>query len=270
MTDEDQERFEDYLELDHSIEELRAGHVAHPPSGLTPNQVRIYRMVALLRVASAEEGLPRSAFVAALQTRLEQELRHPTTTPRVLFPGRKPSGSPRQMRSTVSRRALVRGGATAAASLLVGAGLEATIERPTRPPVSGLGATTNGWSAPLVPDGEGSWLAVAKLGDLGENALRFTTATIVGYLIRSDGRDGEKSGVIAVSAACTHMGCIVQWDNADRKYHCPCHGGLFTQYGQPDKTWPNLPALHRLETRMKKYATGEFIEVRVPVSTPTT
>src|SRR5438105_3693349 len=122
MTDEDQERFEDYLELDHSIEELRAGHVAHPPSGLTPNQVRIYRMVALLRVASAEEGLPRSAFVAALQTRLEQELRHPTTTPRVLFPGRKPSGSPRQMRSTVSRRALVRGGATAA-SLLVGAGL---------------------------------------------------------------------------------------------------------------------------------------------------
>lgn len=37
MAGEDQERFEDYLELDHYIEELRAGHIAHPPRGLTPS-----------------------------------------------------------------------------------------------------------------------------------------------------------------------------------------------------------------------------------------
>ena len=32
--DKDQERFEDYLELEHFIEELQAGHAAHPPGCL--------------------------------------------------------------------------------------------------------------------------------------------------------------------------------------------------------------------------------------------
>ncbi len=40
---EDQERFEDYLELERYLEELQAGHVAHPPENLTPGQARIYR-----------------------------------------------------------------------------------------------------------------------------------------------------------------------------------------------------------------------------------
>lgn len=264
MAGADEERFEDYLELDQYIEELRAGRIAHPPSRLTPTLARIYRMVALLRAASTEADEPCHAFVAALRTRFEQELQHLPTTPRAPFPGSKPSHPARDMRHSISHRALVRGGATAAASLLVGAGLGATMGRLAPPPVSGPGATTHRWSPPLVPAGEGRWVAVAKLVDLGEDALRFATATIVGYLIRSDGRDGEKPGVIAVSAACTHMGCLLQWHHADRKYHCPCHGGLFTQYGQPDRTWPDLPALPRLETRITRHATGEFIEVRVP------
>ena len=39
--DKDQERFEDYLELEHFIEELQAGHTAHPPTELTPDKARI-------------------------------------------------------------------------------------------------------------------------------------------------------------------------------------------------------------------------------------
>jgi Rieske Fe-S protein len=269
MAGEDEERFEDYLELDHYIEELRAGRIAHPPRGLTPTLASIYWMVALFRAAPAEEDQPRRAFAAALQARLQEELRHPSKTPRVPFPAGKPSDTTRTVRPTVSRRALVCDGAIAAASLVVGVGLGATIERQVRP-VSGPGATTSRVSPPLVPTGKGSWVAVAKLADLGENAIRFATPTMVGYVIRSDGREGEKPGVIAVSAACTHMGCIVQWHSADRKYHCSCHGGLFTQYGQPDTTWPHLPALPRLETRITRHATGEFIEVRVPTSASTT
>ena len=133
MAGEDQERFEDYLELDHYIEELRAGHIAHPPRGLTPTRAHIYWMVALFRAASAEEDQPRRAFAAALQARLQQELRHPSKTPRVPFLASKPSDTTRTMCPTVSRRALVRNGATAAASLVVGVGLGATIERQARP-----------------------------------------------------------------------------------------------------------------------------------------
>ena len=77
MAGEDQERFEDYLELEHYREELQVGHAAHPPSELTPTQARIYRMVALFRSASTEEGQPRPEFAAELQARLEQELQQP-------------------------------------------------------------------------------------------------------------------------------------------------------------------------------------------------
>src|SRR5947209_20608733 len=77
MSGEDQERFEDYLELEHYIEELQAGRVAHPPAELTPSQASIYRMAALFRSAIPEVSEPRPEFAAELQARLEQELQEP-------------------------------------------------------------------------------------------------------------------------------------------------------------------------------------------------
>ena len=42
----------------------------------------------------------------------------------------------------------------------------------------------------------------------------------------------EGGAVHAVSARCTHLGCIVSWNGAERSWDCPCHGSRFGVDGE--------------------------------------
>jgi Rieske Fe-S protein len=42
----------------------------------------------------------------------------------------------------------------------------------------------------------------------------------------------EAGSVTALSARCTHMGCLVAFNSAERSWDCPCHGSRFDLAGE--------------------------------------
>jgi glycine/D-amino acid oxidase-like deaminating enzyme len=59
------------------------------------------------------------------------------------------------------------------------------------------------------------------------------------------GEGDVAGGLVAVSATCTHLGCQVNFNAAERSWDCPCHGSRFAV----DGTVLQGPAVHRLERK---------------------
>ena len=79
----------------------------------------------------------------------------------------------------------------------------------------------------------------------------------------------DERGLYAISAVCTHLGCVVQRQGAEG-YFCPCHGSRFDREGLPTAGGA-AGTLHYLELSLG--ADGQLIvdkqeqeaaEVRVP------
>jgi nitrite reductase/ring-hydroxylating ferredoxin subunit len=137
----------------------------------------------------------------------------------------------RPQQASVTRRALLQTAGLAAAAGVAGAVIDRTIvSQPLRQ------------QSTLTPD-HGTWRAVAAVADLpAGQAVRFSSGPVEGVLVNDGGT------IKAVSAVCTHQGCLLLVEAAAHRLRCPCHPTVFSVTGkllshQLPTPPANLPAL---------------------------
>jgi cytochrome b6-f complex iron-sulfur subunit len=240
--------------LNERIERLRADR--RPDlSGLSPDEARMQVMAATLRAQAPGADEPDRDFVA----RLRQRLSDPSALEQQPIPLDERRPSPRR---GVSRRAILTTSLSAAAAAAAGVAVGVSVDRVVNTPQP--------WPT-MVPEGAGAWLPVASVDSLAVGqALRFTANSVVGFVRRTT------NGFAALSGACTHMGCFLDWNASARTYDCPCHGGRFTEAGAAS---PNSPVAYRplpkLQTRVEQGkvwvyvpATSTAPDGEAPTTTP--
>ncbi len=101
------------------------------------------------------------------------------------------------------------------------------------------------------------WLRAVPLADLDPGKPK----PIVVAVPRQDGWSRTRAnetvflvwdgltGVRAMSATCTHLGCRVRWDDGGQKFKCPCHGGEYDVNGRVRSGPPPRP-LTTVEARI--------------------
>ncbi|MBV8302134.1 MAG: Rieske (2Fe-2S) protein [Candidatus Dormibacteraeota bacterium] len=188
-----------------------------PGGSLDDDEATMLQAAARLRGSRPDAAQPRPDFVDSLARRLR---RRPVST---------------------SRRYFLRGAGIAAAAAAVGVGadriLDATVlaSHPTQGATGGM----------LSPD-SGVWTKVTTLTALRTTpVVRFATGSVTGFVISNRGV------VTAISAVCTHQGCILSAAADSTELVCPCHDQTFGLDGRPnsgDYYLQPLPALqHRVD-----------------------
>jgi len=210
--DDDRER------LSRLLDDLAAERDPHDRADLSPDEVELAETAALLKAARADRSAPREEFIDRLGAQLAAarsgEPPEPANTAR-------PSG--------LSRRGLLGRLASGAAGLAAGAGLGAAAaynrgrddgyQQEVRAP----------FDMPLAPEDRGQWLDTGHTaaGVSAGQAVRFRVGAIEGFLVNPGG--GEP--LYALSAACTHMGCLLSWLDSAGSFLCPCHGAQYNVDG---------------------------------------
>lgn len=99
---------------------------------------------------------------------------------------------------------------------------------PSRPAFGGMGSFITEQANTFSQYSE--WMRGGDVASAGEIARG------EGALLRDGGRllavyRGEDGGLQALSAACTHQGCAVRWNSAEKSWDCRCHGSRYSALG---------------------------------------
>jgi len=108
-----------------------------------------------------------------------------------------------------------------------------------------LGSSITGLAL-LVPALAYLWPAARRSGANSvevENADRMTPGQSV--MLQIGGKAAvvvrERDGFRAYSAICTHLGCLVKWDEGRKEFLCPCHAAVFDAQGRVVSGPPSAP-----------------------------
>jgi menaquinol-cytochrome c reductase iron-sulfur subunit len=121
---------------------------------------------------------------------------------------------------------------------------------------------------PKARAAEGRWIRAGTTSDLkpDEPVARVLSVSRVDGWYRERARetvflvwDGDRS-IRALSATCTHLGCQVRWEAKNKKFRCPCHGGVYAPDGTVLEGPPPRP-LDTIEARIDPADTSVLVRL---------
>ena len=218
---------DDLERLSRVLDDLAAERDPRDRADLSAAEADLAETAAMLKAAHVERALPREEFVARLGERLaaaraEEKQAEPRTETASAVAA-----------SGVSRRGLLGRLAGAAAGLAVGAGTGAAAaynQGYTHGRHDGYAdQVKKPFSQPLVEKDRGEWIDTGLTAHsvAPGQAVRFRAGAIEGFLVNP----GNGAPLYALSAACTHMGCMVSWLDSAETFLCPCHGAQYRSDG---------------------------------------
>jgi cytochrome b6-f complex iron-sulfur subunit len=193
-----------------------------------PEDADALRVAIELRATVPAADLPSEGFVADLRARLAREA--------------APTAGPGN--AAVSRRSLLASAGAVAAGAVAAGAAGVALDRAAFAP----SASKPAHDASELDPVDGQWTAVTTAADLtGASTQRFETGGVIGYV------SATPAGVVAVSAACTHQGCILQHNATAGRLDCPCHRTAFGVDGRLlfSQLAQQPVALTRLQTRQR-------------------
>jgi nitrite reductase/ring-hydroxylating ferredoxin subunit len=189
-----------------------------PRSGQDPDDLDALAAAIDLSSARPQAGMPDPRFVERLEARLREH-----------------AGGEVPAERRITRRGLLQASGLAAAAAAAGVVVDRAVEH---------GGSTPSRQDLAVDAGEWHAVAAAEAVPVGR-ALRFSTGKVEGVVVNRG--DGD---FLALSAVCTHLGCILQLNAEAGRLDCPCHraafglGGnvLYQEQPQPLRPLPRIPA----------------------------
>lgn len=208
---------DDLERLNSVIDDLVAEHDPALRPTLAPDEIHLARTAAFLKAAAPEHLEPSQEFTRALGARLDAQRE------------REERGEPEETRRpAVTRRRMLARAAAAVAGLAAG-GVAADNLYQRGKSDGYRQEAQDAYGSPMVPADRGAWMDTGHTAQtLGPGrALRFRAGALEGFLVNP----GEGQQVYALSAACTHMGCMVTWLDGAGTFLCPCHGAQYNANG---------------------------------------